>query len=212
MLSKCESRLGLVFALVFGVLAPAPTASLAAQQATATSSVSAPAQKLKVEGVPNLGQVTPTFLRGGQPTETGFRKLKEMGVEVVVNFRDEPDKIAAEKKQVEALGMRYLSIPWNASKGPDDRQVAEFLEWMRANPERKVFVHCHRGKERTGVMVAAYRIVMQNWTAPQALDEMEFFGIRGLWFGHLKQYIRELPKKLPSDPAFHALVTAPASP
>ena len=159
-----------------------------------------------------MGQVTSTLLRGGQPSEAGFHKLKEMGVEVVVNFRDEPDKIAAEKKQVEALGMRYLSIPWNASKGPDDRQVAEFLEWVRANPERKVFVHCHLGRERTGVMVAAYRIVMQNWSVPQALDEMEFFGIRGLWFGHLKQYIRELPKKLQSDPTFHALVPAPASP
>lgn len=167
------------------------------------------AQKLKIEGLPNLGQVSTTLFRGGQPKKEGYSKLKEMGVEIVVNLRDDTDDIAEERRIVEQNGMRFVSIPWNARRGPNDPQVAEFLEFLRANPERKIFVHCKAGKERTGVMMAAYRIAVQSWTAPQALDEMEFFGIRGFWFAHLKRYIRDFPERLRNDPDFVTL--APAS-
>ncbi len=168
------------------------------------------AEKRNVEGLPNLGQVSTTLYRGGQPKKEGYPKLKEMGVEIVVNLRDDKDDIAEERQTVEQHGMRFVSIPWNARRGPNDPQVAEFLELLRANPERKIFVHCKAGKERTGVMIAAYRIAVQGWTAPQALDEMEFFGIRGFWFAHLKNYIRHFPERLRSDPDFVTL--APTSP
>lgn len=163
------------------------------------------AEKRKVEGLPNLGQVTPALFRGGQPKKEGYAKLKELGIEIVVNLRDEAEEIAAERLVVEQNGMRFVSIPWNARRGPNDRQVAEFLELVRANPERKIFVHCKAGKERTGVMVAAYRIAAQGWSVPPALDEMEFFGIRGFWFPKLKKYIREFPDRLGTDPDFSAL-------
>jgi len=168
------------------------------------------AEKRAVEGLPNLGQVTPALFRGGQPKKEGYPNLKALGIEIVVNLRDEKDKIAEERAVVEQHGMRFVSIPWNARRGPDDRQVAEFLEFVRANPARKIFVHCKAGKERTGVMIAAYRIAAQGWTAPQALAEMEFFGIRGFWFPHLKRYIRELPPRLHTDADFRAL--APSRP
>jgi len=187
------ARLALVVVLL--------AAPLVGQQA---SSPPTSAQKLKVEGLPNFGQVSATLFRGGQPKKEGYPKLKEMGVEIVVNLRDDKDDIAEERHIVEQNGMRFVSIPWNAWHDPDDRQVAEFLEFLRANPERKIFVHCKAGKERTGVMIAAYRIAMQGWTAPQALDEMEFFGIRGFWFPHLKKYILSFPERLRSDPDFAA--------
>jgi len=164
----------------------------------------ASAEKRHVDGLPNLGQVSATLFRGGQPRKEGYPKLKEMGVEIVVNLRDDKEEIAEERRIVEQNGMRFVSIPWNAWRDPDDRQVAEFLELLRANPERKIFVHCKAGKERTGVMIAAYRIAVQGWTAPQALDEMEYFGIRGFWFRHLKNYIRDFPARLRSDPDFAA--------
>ncbi len=108
----------------------------------------------------------------GQPSEEGFQALKKLGVEIAVNFRDERDLIEAERRQVEPLGIRYVSIPWNSWHPPDDQQVAEFLALLRANPQKKIFVHCHHGADRTSVMVAAYRIAAQNWTPQQAIAEM----------------------------------------
>ncbi|HSC28090.1 MAG TPA: protein-tyrosine phosphatase family protein, partial [Vicinamibacterales bacterium] len=103
--------------------------------------------------------------------------------------------------------MQYVSIPWRGSQDPDTRQVAQFMELLHANPDKRVFVHCQRGAERTGVMVACYRIGMENWTPEQALDEMEAFRFRGLRFGHLKKFVRAFPSLLLSDPLLKALGT-----
>jgi protein tyrosine/serine phosphatase len=71
---------------------------------------------------------------------------------------------------------------------------------LRENPDKKVFVHCERGAERTGVMVASYRMSRDRWTPNQALDEMEAFRFRGLRFRHLKEFVREFPALLLTDP------------
>jgi protein tyrosine/serine phosphatase len=96
--------------------------------------------------------------------------------------------------------MRYVSIPWRGKQDPKTEQVAEFLELLRANPNKKVFAHCERGAERTGVMVACYRMSSENWTPERALNEMEKFRFRGLRFGHLKKFVRDFPMLLLSDP------------
>lgn len=198
-------RLGpFALALLLGIALPG-----AAQTSPSDTAPPAPGKKLKVEGLPNLGQVTPTLFRGGQPKKEGYAELKAMGIELVVNLRDNEDEIAKERRLVEQAGMRFVSIPWNAWQDPKDGQVVEFLELVRANPGRKIFVHCKAGKERTGVMIAAYRIAVQGWPAQPALDEMEYFGIRGFWFRHLKKYIRDFPERLRTDPDFTSLAPAP---
>jgi len=168
-----------------------------------------PAERMKIEGLPNLGRVSETLYRGAQPKQAGYPELKKLGIEIVVNLRNEEDKIAEERGRVEAQGMRYVSIPWSGWDDPDNKQVAEFLELLRANPDRKIFVHCKVGKERTGVMLATYRMVAQGWTPEQALDEMEAFGFRGFWFRHLKKYVRRFPELLKTNP--HLQDVAPAT-
>src|SRR5712692_1138285 len=142
-------------------------------------------------GVSNFGEVTPLLFRGGQPSQEGFQALKKLGVEIVVNFREEHDLIEAERHHVEPLGIRYVSIPWNSWHSPNDQQVAEFLTLLRANPQKKIFVHCHHGADRTSVMVAAYRIAAQNWTPQQAIAEMELFHFHSFWLHHLKSYVED---------------------
>jgi protein tyrosine/serine phosphatase len=145
--------------------------------------------------------------RGAQPTAEGFENLRAFGVQAVVNFRSEPERIAAERRIVERLGMRYVSIPWRGRDKPSDAQVAEFLSFLQANPGTRIYVHCRRGAERTGLMVAAYRMTTQRWTPSQALAEMETFGFRGFWFRHLKRYVKEFPERFPQS-----LLSSPANP
>jgi hypothetical protein len=111
---------------------------------------------------------------------------------------------SAQKAQLPGLPnfgrISQQSIPWRGSNNPTLEQIVQFLELLRANPDKKVFVHCQRGAERTGVMVASYRMSHDNWTGEQALNEMELFGFRGLRFGHLKKFVREFPSLLQSNP------------
>ncbi len=154
--------------------------------------------------IPNFGRVTEMLYRSGQPTGGGLAVLKGLGIQVVVDFQEAPDEIAAEKQAVESLGMRFVSIPWKAFEGPDNRQVAEFLAVVRLNPDKKIHAHCQAGRDRTGVMVAAYRMAVQNWTPQQALEEMEAFGFRhdllSFWYNDLERYVREFPAEMSRDP------------
>jgi len=171
--------------------APAPQSSAPAVQA---------AKPGQYPGLPRFGMVSNQLYRGGQPDTRGFAELKGLGIDLVVNLRNEPDEIGRERALVEAQGLRYASIPWRGKENPKLEQVAEFLDLLRANTGKKVFVHCERGSERTGVMVAVYRMSAERWTPEQALTEMAAFGFRRFGFGHLRQFVRQFPTLLTSDP------------
>jgi len=166
------------------------------------------AEKLDRPGIPNLGKVSETLYRGGQPEEEGFEELKKLGLQIVVNLRETEKAAKDERQRVEALKMKYVEIPWSGFDHPDSGQVAQFLDLLKQNPTKKVFVHCRRGAERTGVMVAAYRMAFERWTPEQALHEMEEFKFRGLIFRHLKKYVRMFPEEMQSDPRLQAVVPA----
>jgi protein tyrosine phosphatase (PTP) superfamily phosphohydrolase (DUF442 family) len=168
-------------------------------------------RRLTIEGVPNAGQVTANLYRGGQPTGTGFDALASMGINIVVDLRGSRE---GESERVAKLGMRYVAIPWHCPF-PKDETFARFLILLQQNPGKKVFVHCRLGDDRTGMMVAAYRMAEQNWTATEARKEMEAFGFsmpHHLICPSLSSYEETFPQRFNSDPVFDSLRAPTASP
>lgn len=156
----------------------------------------------ELRGLPNFGRVTENLYRGGQPTSDGFNTLRSKGVAVIVNLRDDRPETAAEKREVESLGMKSIEIPWSANHEPSTAQIVEFLDLVRANPNTKIFVHCRRGADRTGVMIAAYRITVEHKTVAEAVAEMRQFHYDWLFRPQLKRYVESLPVLLQNDPRF----------
>jgi len=178
-----------------------------------TQSESATCQTEKeIRGLPNFGRVTDTLFRGGQPTSAGFNTLRDMGVGLVINFRDERAEMAMEKREVESLGIKYVGIPWSGHDEPSNAQVVEFLDLIRANRNTKIFVHCKRGADRTGVMVAAYRIAVEHEPVSQAISEMYQFHYAGFWLPQLKRYVESVPALLQKGVRLSAYNSAPSSP
>jgi len=168
------------------------------------------ARKVALQGVPNFGQVSPSLFRGAQPSDDGFAALAKMGVGIVVDLRGDSD---SERERVTKLGMEYVAIPSQCSHMTDDG-IAKFLTILRDHPDKKVFVHCRQGVDRTGMMVAAYRI-QQGWTAEESRREMESFGFS---FKHrmvchgLDSFESNFPNAFASSSAFENLrPTAAAS-
>jgi len=158
---------------------------------------------LSLEGVPNFGEVTPTLYRGGQPSAKGFGALARMGITIVVDT----GRSRRDESLVESLGMAYVSLPWYCPF-PRDKVFARFMEITRANPRKKIFVHCRFGDDRTGMMIAAYRMAEQHWTAKEAMQEMHQFGYRGLhhlFCPGLGRYEKSFPQRLQNDPVFENL-------
>ena len=179
--------------------------------ATGTIAFAQLAQRIAIHGVPNFGEVTSTLYRGGQPSKDGFDELKKLGVQVVVNLRD--DNADTERSLVTAAGLEYVTIPWNC-RHPANTLAARFLEVLRENPQKKVFVHCHAGVDRTGLMIAVYRMTEQGWTSEQAGDEMRDFGfnfIHRSWCHALEAYEQSFPQQLTADPDFKPFLAGQSS-
>jgi protein tyrosine/serine phosphatase len=159
---------------------------------------------LKLRGVPQFGKVTPTLYRGAQPSKEGFTSLSKLGIDIVVDLRGSR---ASERQLVTRLGMKYVALPWRCYS-PRDEHFAKFLTLLRDNPDKKVFIHCRVGDDRTGMDIAAYRMAEQGWTAEEAREEMEVFGVN--WFHtticpRLRSYENHFPQRFKTSPAFREL-------
>jgi protein tyrosine phosphatase (PTP) superfamily phosphohydrolase (DUF442 family) len=162
-------------------------------------------EKLPVAGVSNFGRMNDRLYRGAQPTSAGFAHLREMGVQTVVRLSLGEEGSTAERAVVESLGMRFVNLPWSSVHDPNADQVVAFLTLLKEDPDRKIFVHCKAGADRTGVFVALYRIAFDHWTADRAIDEMKAFHYRWVFLPHLQAYVERFPSRLSSEPAFVSL-------
>jgi len=186
---------------VAGILAVTLSGSAGPQQTdarAASTSGHSPAERLTLAGVGNFGEVTPTLYRGGQPKPAGFEGLAKMGVNIVVDTRlSGRDK---EREEVEKAGMQFVAIPWHCLF-PKDETFARFLALLRDNPGKKVFVHCRYGDDRTGMMIAAYRMAAEGWTPEEARKEMEEFGFHRFICPSLAPYEKNFPERVKRNPA-----------
>jgi tyrosine-protein phosphatase SIW14 len=159
-------------------------------------------------GIRNFGEVTPTLYRGGQPSREGLQTLANMGIDVVVNSGGRKDD--DEGKEVNRLGMKYVVIRWHCPF-PRDQAFARFLKVVQDNPGKKIFVHCRLGDDRTGMMIASYRMAIEGWSAEDAMKEMQEFGFarwHRLICPALPSYEKHFPEHLKNNRAFDAVRSA----
>jgi protein tyrosine phosphatase (PTP) superfamily phosphohydrolase (DUF442 family) len=161
--------------------------------------------RLNGKGIPNFGRVTPNLYRGAQPSADGMAALKDLGIDVVVDLRGSASD--SERALVNKLGMQYVSIPSHCPF-PKDKPWADFLKVMSENRNKRVFVHCRLGDDRTGLAIASYRIADEGWSADEALNEMKAFGFSGAHHAlcpGLSKYVKHFPDRLKNSPAFRDL-------
>lgn len=125
------------------------------------------ATPVELEGAPNLHKVSDLLYRGAQPTAEGMPALKELGVKTIVNLR----AFHSDRDEIGELALSYEHIPMIAVF-PNKDDMIRFLQIVTDETRTPVFVHCQHGADRTGVMIAIYRIVVQGWSKANAIDEM----------------------------------------
>jgi tyrosine-protein phosphatase SIW14 len=130
-----------------------------------------------LQGVPNFHQVDDHIYRGAQPTNPGFAELAKLGVKTIIDLRESGERSVAEKKTVEAAGMHYLSFPMGGYSVPSAEVMTKLLALFEDAKAGPVLVHCRRGADRTGTVVAVYRMVHDRWENAKALAEAKAFGM-----------------------------------
>jgi protein tyrosine/serine phosphatase len=142
------------------------------------------------DALPNFGRVSERLYRGGQPGEGGFKKLATLGVNTVINLRDDDERSAAEAEEVRAAGLQYFNVPFKRLGRPIDSDIDHVLSLINAKENGIVFVHCKRGHDRTGTVIAVYRISHDGWTDQDAKREAERFGMK-FWQRGMKDFISD---------------------
>jgi len=162
-----------------------------------TSVLCASAQEPPVQHVPNFGKVNDSIYRGGAPTAVGLEELGAMGVKMVIDLREPNGATEVERKDVEKLRIKYISVPIGEFSTPTAGQIDHLLTLLMHPNPGPIFIHCRRGKDRTGTVVACYRIQHDNWTNQKALAEANEYGM-----SHLERSMRayiERFRPLPLD-------------
>lgn len=146
------------------------------------------AVRIDLAGCPNLCKVSDTLYRGAQPTAEGFANLKKLGIKTIVSLRDHH----SDEALLAGTGLAYVSAATDTWELTSDK-VAAFLRIAVDPNAAPVFVHCQHGADRTGAMVAAYRMVVQDVEKKKAIREMTHggFGYHPLWT-ELPNFLRKL--------------------
>ncbi|SJZ39459.1 protein tyrosine/serine phosphatase [Trichlorobacter thiogenes] len=145
-------------------------------------------------GLGNAGRVAPGVYRGEQPGPGGYTTLKQLGVKTVIDLRTSE----SEKAQVEAAGMRAIAVPIEMTRKGLKEKVDQVVALMADPANQPVYVHCRHGQDRTGIVVAAYRMTLDNWSLKDVEAEMQSFGFNDVWV-NFKKFIRSY--KVPAGKA-----------
>lgn len=123
--------------------------------------------------LPNFRTVEPGKLyRSGQPREFGLYWLEARGIRTIISLRSANDsKSSAERSFAERHGITFINIPVGTRGYDTETSTQEFLEIVTDSHYWPVLVHCSRGKERTGIMAAAYRMEVDGWSKLDAWNE-----------------------------------------
>jgi hypothetical protein len=148
-------------------------------------------------GLPNLHRVSSILYRAAQPSKEGFLFLNtrsslakaDAPIKTVVSLRafNDDTPLLPDNFNLQTEQIRFKS--WH----PEDEDVIKFLRIATTPTLQPVLVHCQHGSDRTGTMVAIYRIAYQGWSKQQATDEMVGggFGFHPIW-KNLLHYINKL--------------------
>jgi len=128
-------------------------------------------------GIHRFLQVNDHIYRGAQPSPQGIHTLAKRGVRAIVDLRAYGEGADREKKEAESLGIKFYSVPMPPLSAPSETAMSKVLGLLDDPQNWPVFIHCQHGKDRTGTVVACYRMRHDHWPNRRAFMEAEDHGL-----------------------------------
>jgi len=133
-----------------------------------------------IDEAKNFYRVDELLFRSAQLDGSDAAKLHELGIKSIVNLRH--FSRGGDKR---AFGDQF----WLANKPLQSweikpAQIADVLRTIRERQKKgAVLVHCYHGADRTGLVVAMYRVIYQGWSLDAARSEMidGGYGFHSMW-------------------------------
>ncbi|WP_405604904.1 dual specificity protein phosphatase family protein [Polaribacter sp. Asnod1-A03] len=136
----------------------------------------------------NLYKMNDVLYRAEQPSKKGFKELESMGIKTILNLR----RLRNDNKKAKGtdLKLEYISTK---TKKMDEKTIIQSLKIIK-EAKQPVLVHCWHGSDRTGTVIAAYRIVIENWSKEDAIAEFKYrpFGYHQKMYPNLLVLLQNL--------------------
>jgi protein tyrosine/serine phosphatase len=145
------------------------------------------------DGPARFGIVRDGLYRGGQPSAHHLQLLRDLGVDTVIDLRH--GNTDAEAAAAERLGMRFLRFPFYGIFGADAGFLGRIVDEIAHGG--RVYVHCQVGRDRTSLVIALYRVVVEKWDASLAWkhEAIDYGYSAGLWYGAIaRSYVGAVGK------------------
>jgi protein tyrosine/serine phosphatase len=132
-------------------------------------------------GLVNVGRVNEWVYRGADPEPIeGYKSLAGLGVKTVPNLSTERD--------VEAYGITEIYKPMRFFRDVDPSMVYNLVTLLCHTKLLPIYVHCAQGRDRTGMVIACFRIE-GGWSTEDAIAEMDSFGFHYVWT-HFLEFVQ----------------------
>lgn len=122
-----------------------------------------------LEGLNNhVVKYNENFYRGGQVylEDLAAEALHALGIKTIVSITPTD----AERAFCASNGFAIVEIPFENKVGPSPEDYQLYTQTLQ-NAEGPFYIHCKGGSHRAGILSAAYRIHVQDWSLDQALIE-----------------------------------------
>ncbi|MDA8137159.1 MAG: dual specificity protein phosphatase family protein [Desulfobacteraceae bacterium] len=135
----------------------------------------------------NFYKVDDHLYRSAQPDDTGMKALEQRGIKSVLNLRE----FHSDKDEAEGTALKLIDVPMNAAKIKDEDVITALKTIQSA--QGPILVHCWHGSDRTGAVIAMYRIIIQGWSKQAAIDELVNggYGYHSI-YGNIVQYLENV--------------------
>jgi len=147
-----------------------------------------PVQKIVLAHFKNLYKINDSLYRSEQPTKAGMKELEILGIKTVLNFRNHHNDLNETKNTT--LIVERLSLNTNKIS---QEYILTALKIIKIS-KKPLLIHCLHGSDRTGCVIAAYRMVYNNYTKEQAIAELmePQFGYHQTWFPNIIELLNGL--------------------
>lgn len=146
------------------------------------------AEKIALGGFSNLYKISDSIYRSEQPGRKEMKELEKYGIKTILNLRN----YHSDNDEAKGTGLVLERLAMNAGE-VNEGNILKAMRIIKESP-KPVLIHCLHGSDRTGCMVASYRIIFQGWTKENAIRELRnpVFGYHESWFPNIVETLQSM--------------------
>ncbi len=105
------------------------------------------------------------------PRLDDLNELRSLKIHTILNLEDNSEAVQKESETARQLGMATINIPMSEISRPKPADLLRAVQIIEDQDTHPIYVHCLHGRDRTGFVIAAYKIIHHGWAVEKAYQE-----------------------------------------